>query len=299
MAIADLEGRGALHAALAQPKKVSVFSYPFSDNKPLAVFTHPGLNFKMVSLEAADLVGDGKARLFASLYNQNFERFETVVLEYDGKELKKLAEIPGVVRAYQDETGKRLLAVQQLSEDSTYPFAKIYRLAFKDGKYSAGDPVPHPTRVVWVFDFTTASLDGSAAVLSLTSTDHLRVQFGKGSPWRSADPYGQTPVRVSWQGRLLDFHPPMPVRYEDKKAQVYLAHNISKLGMLSEPFGFFERGEIYRKSWNGVAFEDDWKADIGGYCTGLALVTPPGKPQELAAAVVSSTGKSSVWTYDP
>ena len=222
-----------------------------------------------------------------------------MILAFDGKELKRAAEIPGVVRAYQDADGKRILAVQQLSEDSTFPFAKIYRLAYKDGKYEAGAPVDHPARLDWLFDFTNAELDHAPAVLSLTSTDHLRVQFAKGPPWRSADPYGQTPNRVTWQGKLLTFHPPMPVAYDERrKAVVYMARNISKLGMLSEPFGFFERGEIYRKSWNGVAMEDDWKADIGGYCAGLALVDSPGKSPELTAAVVSASGRSSLWIYD-
>jgi len=304
MAIADFKGDGNLQIALSENRKVSLYPYPFQkDDKPLAVFTPPGINVKIVNVEAENLDNDSDAEVFISLYNQTFERFETYVLHFDGKDLKKVAEVPGVTRTYQDGTGKRVLAVQQLSEDSTFPFANIYPLVFQEGKYTAGRPaiIPYKKRVDWVFDFTTADLDGqNPAVLYLTSTNHLRVQFQKGSPWRSPEPYGQTPIRVSWQGRLLDFHPPILIGYDaQKKAAVYLAHNISKLGSLSEPFGFFERGEIYRKSWNGVALEDDWKADIGGYCSGVALITPRGKSEELAVAVVSSSGRSSIWTYDP
>jgi hypothetical protein len=304
MAISDFKGDGTLQAAVSESKKIYLYAYPFTkEDKPLAVFTPPGINVKIVNVEAANLDGDNDSEIFISMYNQTFERFETYILHFDGKELKKVQELPGVTRSYQDATGKSILAVQQLSEDSTFPFANIYPLSFQDGKYSSGKPavVPFKKRVDWVFDFTTANLDGQdPAVLYLTSTNHLRVQFQKGSPWRSPEPYGQTPIRVSWQGRLLDFHPPMLVGYDaQKKAAVYLAHNISKLGSLSEPFGFFERGEIYRKSWNGVALEDDWKADIGGYCAGLTLITPRGKAEELAVAVVSSSGRSSIWTYDP
>ena len=138
------------------------------------------------------------------------------------------------------------------------------------------------------------------SVLYLTTTNHLRAQFDNGHYWKTADSYGQTPIRVRWQGKLLEFHPHMPVRYDDKKkAAIFLAHNISMLGSLSEPFGLFQRGEIYRKSWNGVALEDEWKGEIGGYATGLVLVTPPGKTEELAVAVVGTAGKTSIWTYDP
>ena len=71
------------------------------------------------------------------------------------------------------------------------------------------------------------------------------------------------------------------------------------LGSLSEPFGLFQRGEIVRKSWNGLGLEDDWKADIAGYCPSMIVVDAPGRGQELAVAVVGTSGKTSIWSYDP
>jgi len=303
MAIADFKGDKNLQAALSETNKVSLYPYPFEDRKPLTTYSHAGGNVKIVNIEAADLNGDGKSELFVSLYNETFTRFETLILQFDGKDFQKIGEIPGVSRSYQDSDGKRILAVQQLTDDQTFPFNNVYPLVFKDGKYGAGTPAIRFKRVDFLFDFTTVNLDGSA-VLYLTSTNHLRAQFENGHYWKTADPYGQTPLRVRWPpvtaGRLLEFHPPIPIAYDDKKkAAIYLSHNISMLGSLSEPFGLFQRGEIYRKSWNGLSLEDDWKADIGGYCTGLALVNPPGKTQELAAAVVGTSGKTSIWVYDP
>ncbi|MBI3553912.1 MAG: hypothetical protein HY077_15560 [Elusimicrobia bacterium] len=304
MAISDFRGDKALQVALSESNKVSLYPYPFEDaKKPLTVFNHPGVNVKIINLEAADLNGDGKAELFAALYNETFTRFETMILQFDGKELQKIGEVPGVIRSYQEIDGKRVLAVQQLNDDQTFPFNGIYPLVFKDGKYEAGKPSIRFKRVDFLFDFTTADLDGRA-VLYLTSTNHLRAQFDNGHYVKTNDPVGQTPLRVRWPpisaGRLLEFHPPMPVGYDaKKKAAIYVAHNISMLGSLSEPFGLFSRGEILRKSWNGLALEDDWKADIGGYCAGLSLANPPGKAAELAAAVVGTSGKSSIWVYDP
>lgn len=300
MTVADFKGDGTLQVALADTKKVRLYPYPPADDKPLAEFAHPGIAPRIVSLESADLNGNGKAELFVSLYNETFTRFETLVLELDGGRWKQLADLPWLVRAHQDGSGRRTLACQQLVEDATFPFSGIYPVVFKDGKYSQGkDPIKHK-RVDWIYGFTKADLDGHApALLYLTTTDKLRVQFEK-NYWKTTDSFGQTPTRVRWQGKLLEFHPPMPVGYDDqKRAAVYLAKNISMLGSLSEPFGLFNSAEIHRKSWNGVSLVSDWKSELGGYSTALALATPPGKAEELAVVVVGTSGKSMIWTYEP
>ena len=75
--------------------------------------------------------------------------------------------------------------------------------------------------------------------------------------------------------------------------------NAPEPGSLAEPFGLFTGGELDRFSWNGVALQTDWKATLGGYCTATAYVSRPGHPDDLVAAVVGGSGKSSVWVYDP
>lgn len=305
MAVADFQGDGKPWVALSDAKTAALYPYPPQDDKPLARFSHPGIAPRIVSLEAGDVNQNGRAELFVSLHNGTFDRFETVVLELgqDAKgspELKQIADIPWVVRGHQDAAGRRVLAVQQLVEDTTFPFSNIYPLVFKDGKYGPGKGAIRHKRVDWIYDFTTADLDGHApAVMFLTTTEHLRVQFDKGY-WKTPDAYGQTPIRIRWHGRLLHFHPPILAAYDaQKKAGIFLVKNISMLGTLSEPFGLFNSAEIHRKSWNGVSLQSDWRAELGGYSPALALVGDPQEPKDLAVAVVGSSGKSSLWIYDP
>lgn len=304
MAVADFKGDGSLQVALSEPRLARLFPYPPQDNKPLAEFKHPGVAPRLLSLEAADSNQNGRAELFVSLYNETFGRMETLILELEsgasGLRWKQLAEIPWLVRSHQDGEGKRVLAMQQLSEDSTFPFSAIYPLAYKDGKYAAGRPAIRHKRVEWIYGFTTAALDGAApAVLYLTSTRLLRVQFPKGY-WKTREAYGQTPNRVRWQGRLLEFHPPIAVDYDEaKKSSLYVVRNISMMGSLSEPFGLFNSAEIHRKTWGGVGLESSWKADLGGYSTAIALVSPRPGARELAVAVTGTSGKSALWIFDP
>ncbi len=297
MAVADFKGDGSLQAALSDGKRVLLYPYPPSEDKPLARYSHPGTAPRLLSLEAADLNGNGRSEIFATLYNGTFERFETLVLELEAGSLRQVAEIPGVVRGHQDPEGKRALAVQQLVADSTFPFGAISPLAFKDGKYGPGRGSIRHKRVEWIYDFTTASLDGTKAVLFLTANERLRVQFEK-RHWRTREAYGQTPARVRWHGRLLHFHPPMPVAYPGGAASIYLVKNVSALGSLSEPFGLFGSAELHRKDWGGLSLESSWKSELSGYCPALALVGPE-NPGELAVAVVGTSGKSSLWIYDP
>lgn len=302
MAIADFDGDSKTDTALADDSTVSLYPYPPQKDKPLSRFQHPGNAVRILSLEAADLNGNGRSELFVSLYNETFARFETIVLELDDKgQWAKTAEFPWVVRAYQDGTGKKILAMQQLVDDKTFPFSTIYPLVWQDGKYSAGKPAIRNKRVDWLYDFTTANLDGTQpAVLSLTSTELLRVQFEKGS-WKTSESYSQTPLRVRWAGRVLSFHPPILARYADQAfGGLFLIKNTAALAGLGQPFGVYNGGMIQRKDWNGISLSTTWQGELGGYASTMSLLPSSGdRPEELAVAVVGSAGKSSIWAFTP
>lgn len=297
MAVADADGDGKQDTILSDGRKVLLYQYP-PDPKTRhgAVYEPKTQALRLYSLEAADVNGNGRAEVFASLYNDTFSRFETLVLELDEKGAwAKLDEFPGVVRSHQAGDGAPVLAVQRIVDDKTFPYSSIYPLVLEGGKYTAGKGAIRPKRVDWIFDFNIANLDGTKpAELSLTSTELLRVQFEKGQ-WKTSEAYGQTPLRVRWANRVLSFRPHMPARYESGRfAGLYLIRNKAALGGLAQPFGLFTGGELVRKDWNGVSLSDGWTGPLGGYASALRLL-----PGELAVAVVGTAGKSSVWTYDP
>jgi hypothetical protein len=257
-------------------------------------------------LEAADLNGNGRAEIFVSYFNDTFNRFESKVVELDQKgALTQIAELSSLVRSYQDPKGAKHLATQQITEDASFPFGSIYPLVYKEGKYAAGKPavdfLKSRNRADWLYDFTFATVDGKPAVVDITSTELLRVRFQKGS-WKTAETYGQTPNRVRWTGdRMLNFRPPIPVRYDDKGAfsGMYAIKNIGGLGTLTAAFGIFVRSELHRLDWSGLSLKPSWTAELGGCATGLALVSPAGGAQELAVMVVGTAERSAIWAYQP
>lgn len=299
MAVADFSGNGSLQTALADARTLRFYAYPPAA-APWGEHRLPGTAPQVISLEASDLNGNGKAELFVSLYNGSFKRAETVVLELDASGAwTKVAELAWIVRSHQDAQGRQVLAVQQLEDDRTHPYSGIFLLRYKDGRYGPGDSAIRHKRVDWIYGFSILGFPGSEGVVTMSSTDRMRIDFKKGH-WRTEEAYGQTPVRITWADRILECHPRLPARYTEKGFDsLYLIRNIASLGGLAGAFGRFNSAEIYRKDWNGIGLQTAWKSPLSGYATELALVSPRSAPQEIAVAVVGTQGKSAVWVYDP
>jgi hypothetical protein len=301
MAVADFDGTGKPQIVLSDEKILRLYAYPAAENKILAQLEIPGTGTRILSLEAADLDKNGKAELFVSIYNEPFRRLETSVYTLDAGKWTKTADLPFLVRSHQNAKGERVIAAQQIQDDKTFPYGAVYPLVYQDGKYLQGRPGLNPKRADWLYGFTYAQLDaaGDPAAIYLTSVDTLRVQFENGY-WRSAESFGQSPIRVRWYEHMLEFHPPMLATYDPKGFdKFYAVRNLAMLGGLANPFGLFNGGELHAKTWTGVAFETAWRADLGGSSPGFALAEPEAGRKELVVAVAGSTGKSAVWTFDP
>lgn len=301
MAVADFDGSGKPQIVLSEEKAFRLYDYPAAVDKPLASGDIPGTGARILSLEAADLDKNGKAELFVSVYNEPFRRLETSVFTLDAGKWTKAADLPYLVRAHQNAKGEKVVATQQIQDDKTFPFGAVYPLVWQDGKYSQGRPKLNPKRADWLYGFSYAQVDagGEAAALYLTSVNTLRVQFANGQ-WRSKEGFGQSPIRVRWHEKMLEFHPPLLATYGASGFdQLYIIRNLAMLGGLANPFGLFNGGELYAQRWTGVAFETAWKAELGGSSPGFALVEAEAGRKELVVAVAGTTGKSAVWTFDP
>ncbi len=300
MAVGDFDRIGKPQIVLASEDTVRLYSYPLTDAKPLAEIRIPGTGLRIVGLEAADLDGDGGDELFVSVYDESFKRFETRVLSLQNGKWLKIADLPFLTRGYQDAAGKRVLVTQQIVDDKSFPFGALYPLVYQDGKYAQGRSALKFRRVDWLYGFTTAAIGaGDPALVYYTTTHRLRVQFGKEWWPTPDDDYGQTPLRIRWQDRLLEFNPPMAVTYGPSGFDaLYAVRNMAALAGLASPFGVFNKGELVSKRWNGLGLETAWKADLSGCAQGLAVVDRDGR-KEIAVAVRGSAGQSSVWTFDP
>lgn len=299
MAVGDFDGAGKPQVALGSESAVMLYAYPPAEAKPLVELQLPGTSIKLLNLESANLDGEPKDELFVSYYDDTFKRFETKVFRLEAGKWLKVAELPYLVRGQQDAKGAKVLATQAIVDDKTFPLNAMYPLAYADGKYVQGRPQLAYPRADWAFAVTGLGVDSKPAFVYLTTTHGLRVQLSKKAYWRSPDDdYGQTPVRVRWHEKLFEFNPPMPAVYGPSGLEaLYTVRNLAALGGLASPFGVFNRAELHRKKWNGLALESDWKAELTGAAQGLAVVESEGR-KELAVAVRGAADQTAVWVFD-
>ena len=142
MAIADFDGDGLLDLVLAEDSAFHLYPYPPTSAKSKRGYKYPGITPHIMSLEAADLNANLRAELFITVFNAGFPRMETSVIELQpGGRWVEVANIPWIVRSYQGAKGEKLLAVQQLLDNKTFPFSSIMPLEYSDGKYGPAPPL--------------------------------------------------------------------------------------------------------------------------------------------------------------
>ncbi|MDE1976682.1 MAG: hypothetical protein KGL04_03385 [Elusimicrobia bacterium] len=297
-AVGNFSGAGKPEVALASRKTVRLYPYPPESTATLAQFAVPGIGSRIVSL-TADASSAAPARLLATFYDDGLGRMETDVLTVSSGAWTLEQNIPWMVRAYRRADGARALAAQQLLDDATFPFSAIYPLeAGPDGRYAPGDKALAKTGSDWLYGFARVRLDSAPAEIFVTDSHRIKAVAPDGT-WESDEAYGRTPVRLSWQNKILEFYPPMPVLEGRGGASLFLVRNESRFGAMAEAFGIFDGAEIVREDWSGGAFSPAWTSKTPGFVTDLALEGSADAPTDLAAVVSTRAGKSSLWIYDP
>jgi hypothetical protein len=247
-----------------------------------------------------DAASHGKAQLIAVRYDRLLGRLETEILQLENGQWQEVEEIPGAVRSYQEPGGESRLAVQELIEDSAFPFAPIHPLTLESGRFEQGHEVVRSADFDWIYNFTKASGDGGKPVwIIVTGSDRLEIKEAKTS-WISEQDYGRTPVRLRWGRADLEFHPSMPIAYENGKPALYLVDNIPLFGSsIAAAFGRFRRAEIDKEVIDADGLRNLWTKELDGYVPALALIDKgPSKDRGLLAVSVSS-GRSRLYLYDP
>jgi len=308
IAAGDLDGDGEPEVVVAAEKEIRAYPYAekASEWQPVCVYKSGTTGARAVSVEAADLDGDGRAEVFASFYNAVLKQGETAVLSCEAGILRERTTLPWLVRAYTAQDGTRALAVQQIEDDRNFPLTRPFPLEFRDGRYSRSRKALKPAGVEWIYGFAMGRGENGPLLVDHNSTGRLRVRFLKGSrfrksAWTSSEPFGQTAERVKWHGETLRFRPSLFLSADEggKLSGVYALRNVPRMLGLASAFGIFSSSELIHLRWNGLGLEPSWKAAIQGYSSGLAKIPARGdRPARLLVAVVGGAGSTSVWTFD-
>lgn len=306
VAVGDADGDGTQDAVVAAEREIRVYPVNQSRKKwePLCVHKEETTGAQYLSVEAADLNGDGRAEIFATLHNSFYKRVETQILDCREGALHELKTIPWMVRSYQQPDGRWTLGAQQLVADKTFPQSNIYPLEYHDGRYAVGKERVKYRRLEWLYGFNFArrenpageELDPDPFLIFYHRSGKLRAQFGK-KAWTSREEYGQTSERLLWHDNKLAFFPRFAVEHGPRGLKgIYTVRNIAPLFNLAAPFGIYRSAELHFLRWNGMALVPEWKTELSGYAAGLAEYGT-GADASILIPVRGVESNTSLWFY--
>jgi len=301
------------------------------------ISSFPSESGRFLSAGVADVNADGRQEVFLSQYLPDKKKTQTLVLEWtegtaaplvhpgprsssrpsgasnvpelgegaaEGK-LRMIQVLPWLTRVLKDADGRSRLIGQQLKDDRSFPLSEIRVFDWKNGEYKPGE-VLRRKRLDWLYGFTLADLDGNGTedLIYVTSTEHLRVQFGK-EGWESPETYFKTSNRAYWNDRFFKFYSsPLLWRAvrDGSQASVWIlaVRNLPRFGIAADAFGVYREAEIQALRWDGTALETVWKSSIPNYVADGAIGDLDGDGKDdWVVCVVGSSGKTSIWLYNP
>lgn len=304
LAVADLDGDGRAELLVAGERVVTVYRWQEGVGPAAA-----GVEFRtaglVLSLDAADVNGTGRAQVVVVDYQGGGEFITSTVFEWAGERLRPIYETRGrFLRVV--PVGRESWLLEQAAGQSE-PFEPgVRRLVWRDGTYREGARLRLPSGVS-VYGLALMRLTGSPEpeVVALLPEDRLAVWTAKGQRlWTSPDAYGGAAVtfpyapmgeprdRIDVIGRV--FGRVVPVPSPGDEADVLVWENLLPLGgqfriLLPRlaPIAFTE-GRMHRLRWKDGAFQRVWQSQItDGYIVdfGYGDLDADGAPEVVVGVV--------------
>lgn len=301
IALGDINGDGRNELAAAA-EKVTLYDLKENQLKTAGEWEPPDSR-RILSIDAADLKGAGKAQIFVSAFSEFSNIAETYVLEFRNGKFEKTETFGRLVRNVPAQDGKARLYSQELFDSQSLDRSGIREISYSGGRFSPGPGVPEKPRPDWIYGFNLADFnaDGKEDLVYITESNKLRVQFEKRADyWESSDEFGRTPNRFRWKDKSLRVYPRVPViKNRNGDLLVYAIVNIPKQGLLSESFGLYKAGELRCYKWSGSELKEEWKSREEGYETDIQYGKLGDMPPGLIVSEVTAGDRSLLSLFEP
>lgn len=279
MDAADVDGDGITELVFISADTVYVYKWKEKGFAQFKTFKERfATSFLWVS--AADLDANGKAEIYVS--NAGAADANSFVLEWDGKEFRKIAEKQPWFFRVMDMPGKGKVLIGQRRATGGGFLGKVEYLKREGTHYVATEPLALPPQGN-VYNFAMADLGGRGVVdtVLLTSSEFLVLHEGGADEiWRSEDPYGGAYAflekHTSDASDKDRVYMPSPILLtdvdEDGKKEVMVCRNTSKIGRLLDKFRTFSNGTVDFLLRDEVGLQKKWSTKrLGGATVGYLI----------------------------
>ena len=313
IAVSDIDGDGKNELIYADSNSIHILK--FRDGKLIELNTVEGHEFrKIVSIDASDINGNGKAEIFVTAFSDR-KSFRSYVLEYNGNAYTMLADNQNWFFMVFNSNGKeRKLFAQKMGEqfstgETVYGADKhkivmtgVYELSWTGDGYAPVKRLYLPENTVILgFAYGDLTGDGNDETVFYAKDNHLTVQNTKGDIlWRSADPYGKSFKYIDYSDPDAPdpkkrLYLPVRIHFTDfdrngNKEIITLKNDNDSMGYLAK-LGIISKGYGECLAWCNQALTQVWKTgDYSGIVSDsvIADLNNDGIP-ELILVVVNET----------
>jgi TolB-like protein len=324
ISVGDTDGDGLPETVVADPDRIYIYENVLVDPSQRTIITPSATLAKVLSLDVADVNGNGVAEIYVTAVQANHEIVSSQVLEYQQGTYRSLAEdIPyflrvtrsmreGLVLVGQEKRRRYLL--DRINDPLISPFLEPFRLHWQDGKLVKGDKLPLDANVsVLGLTMVDVDHDGVDEYLTFDTSDYLKLFNARGGMvWVSQEPYGRTAnYFLKDLGRQIGpnedapemrvWLPPRIVTVDldnDGSEEVILCHNYEPIRLLSQS-RLFTKSAVFSLSWDGVDFMENWRTrEMKGYVADYQVrdVDGNGQPELLVGLIYKRGTKDFIRT---
>ena len=316
IALGDVDGDGKIETVFADDH--NIFIYRQTAGKFEKIKEIAGKTYEFYKgIDVADINGNKKAEIFVTAINDS-GRVISFVLEWDGKDFKKIADNEDWHYRVLDIPARRgKVLFGQKGGNATIFSGNIYELKWVNGDYISTNSETLPKGInVYGFSYGDVLNSGQEMILAFNSNEYLRLLNANGSEeWLSSEPYGGSNSYLEpsadieaakktrkdsdprSQNRLY-----LPQRIlvtdldKDGKKDVLVVKNIDTTGGVLERVRLFKSGYFESLSWDNVGLSPKWRTrKFSGYISDYTLgdIDNDGK-DELVFLLVTQAGGSTL-----
>ncbi|MGA1843176.1 MAG: FG-GAP-like repeat-containing protein [bacterium] len=310
MAVGDVTGDGREEICVSDGRDISLYTWQ-DDGTLQPVFVQKGGSSEdHLSLDIADINGNGRAEIFAS--SLEMDSLQSFVLEWNEGKLTRIWErVPLFLRIISVYPGDNVLAGQAMGMAEPFD-PRVTRLSWAGNRYETAEDIDLPSSVS-ILSVGKADLDGDGIEEVVALDKYLRVYRNGKRVWKSEEEYGQRTLFFAHtpKGALITtdeenrIYLPSHLRIQDMngngRPDILLIKNISSTGGLFPQSQLFRKGEACLIEWNGISFSETWcSGPIDAYLTDVGIGDiNADKSEDLILSMVLVSGIGKFWRSDP
>ncbi len=308
LTVADLDGDGQQEIAVVLNNKLLVARIVDDEFTEVAEVELP-IRLQILTLDAVDLDGNGRAELYLSALNKYDA--ESLVVEFTGESYEiSIRNIRWLFRAiaFPDQKGATLFAQRKTKAVDPF-YGKIFHVKREGVELIKGDEVPLP-RNLNIFNFLPFMDEKQQLNYAyLSQGDYLKVVSGENDTlWESADYFGGSDTcympRAEFRDEMLPPNCVPPRMVLMSGGEILVAQNEGQ--RLVKRLSQFKRSRLVALDWDGYSLLESWRtASQAGYLADYAVADADndGSPELVQAVRFRNKGviedaRSSVVTYE-